>query len=287
MSDFGINLVNLAIKLAPVVKRVGVGKAMARHVRNHVMRGTVRMMHEDFAHKVRLWISEASSKGLGNEKWYLQQDAARSAAKSVEKFLELDEDIVYCSIKIIQPRDDGVLITKNIARSNQDRDDVDHEILRPNSAFKTLIKGGKDETERRTPFRFFSCPDLFSHVASFACSRNNWQKHYRSAVILPLKHFDNDGKAKPFGFLTFDSPRINAFGIPDCFSVDWRTSDEGPQRFWGESSAISVTHLMALMADVLAISLVKIVTDDCDVISLPNEPARVNRPKKPSRRGKR
>lgn len=131
-----------------------------------------------------------------------------------------------------------------------DANNIDTHPVNDNNTVWCALLGRTDGRFSWPRFKCFSCNDLYSE-RSFVCSRENWNDHYRSTLVFPIRYMKDPRTryCEISGFLAFDSLVKNAFGkLPNIF--DYK---EDPNKYHSDMSTKTLFHAGALLADTLSV----------------------------------
>lgn len=220
--------VEILVWIGRTLKRVGL-ENVVRAVRIRVSRTLFQRLHTEVIHRMRdfalcveSWTPQNSSNRIG----YVCRDTATACRNLMSDLLELPDQELHCCIKAFpddqEYRDRVITWARSIPQDTHDDDkklDGNHRIEN-NSVYAAIMArpDGKNSWRRAHPC--FSCNDLTSLGPKFACSRENWENHYNSTIVFPLRYVV-DSPQKTFytiGFLCFYSKRKNVFpDMPNIF----------------------------------------------------------------------
>lgn len=231
-------------------------EGIVRDARVRGARGPFTYLHLETLAAMREMLLEAADRPLTHPQVSPAATRFCSAARlAVTDLLELDEEDVQCSLKVIvtDGRRDYV---ETIARS-QPGDDRPPQIgsglghpVDENSGWCSLLGRHDGETDWQV-FDFFASNDLHRHGKLFKCSRTDWQRFYRSTMVFPLRHQLSDGPFAIAGFLAYDSKLPNAFPeLPD--SIEFRRDWLG---FHERAAHCTLYHLGSLISETLGMLL--------------------------------
>ena len=220
-----------AVGIARLMRRYGGnrGRKLLSTLRGRAALGILTKSHKQFAHAVRDF-------SLRGDEWFnpkVMGPAAEKVCNACQSLmadlLEIrDEDkwIIHCTLKLLL-EEHGTFSVATLGRSDYRGDrplecglDKRHP-LNKNSAFAAVVAG--DDGGKRWEFRrAFACNDLPSKGHEFKCTREEYDRHYRSTLVFPIRHQSpEDDTPTTEGFLTFDRPTCEGFpGLPDVFALD-------------------------------------------------------------------
>ena len=218
--------IKLLLRLSSFASKWKIGRNLAREIRDRVLWGFASGAHIEHAHSLRTFAHKAYIRGLKNLSPEDTISLASSERDVMAKLLGVPNQDIHCTIKLCHwPQgitDKGLCEIHTIARSEPCERPPEYypkkHLAKDNSAFASLV-GCDDNKNRWTdPFCCFLCNDLTKE--NFDCSRENWQKYFKAALVFPLRNLHYaKGQSRIVGFLTFDSEKTSIFGrIPNIFS---------------------------------------------------------------------
>lgn len=242
-----------ALKLWRWVEKTGLGKRALAGVRARINWGTASHLHQQFAHHLRDFAvgtnsADMNPSGLTN--------LANGCRDVVCQFLEVESQAVHATLKLIGPNpseEKSKAPVYTVARSLPLNRSPGMNVPHPageNSDFSALLGCPDRKNVWTEPYSAFTCPDLSANHVNYDCSRPNWERYYRTTMVLPLRYADPRSLEHRFmGFLTFDSMRPKVFGgLPDIFEHQNHRRDEFNEKL----SKCPLIHVAGLMADTLA-----------------------------------
>jgi hypothetical protein len=179
--------------------------------------------------------------------------------QTMGEFLGLQEQELHCTLKAFPTETNSREVVNTWARSlpYDERPINDNQSINNNTFLCSLLGLDDGKNNWRRPLRCFSCNDLEAHLHDFACSRSDWSKYYRSALVYPLRYPKSVKKPNDFemtGFLIFDSFKASVFtDLPDAFRCI--INDESWNQYHGDLVRKPAFLLGAIMADTLAMFL--------------------------------
>ena len=244
-------------KIVRFLRKVGFGRWI-RAVRQVMILETVHRIHLSSVHSIRRFAVDGYYSGALKDESPFEPffQLVTELRNTMAKALAVDETNLHCTLKVcegeeVAPKEDWNVYT--IGRSLPCRRPmefrpVSHKIGH-NSSFASLA-GCSDRQNHWEPYAFscFCCNDLSKHPR-YDCSRPDWDKHFRSTLVFPLRYKRGwDREFSILGFLTFDSLKTNIFSkIPDTF--DYMESPDDYDRTLRQSF---IYHTGGIMADTLA-----------------------------------
>jgi len=132
-------------------------------------------------------------------------------------------------------------------RPVEDTIEQSHAVSR-NSVWSAIL-GRNDGKTGWAKFRSFSRNDLTKHPEVFCCDREDWQRYYRSTLVVPIRYPSNrlGTDHNHLGFVAYDSPDKNVFrGLPDLFKYR-----EDPVGYSDRLESSAAFHLAAILGDTL------------------------------------
>jgi hypothetical protein len=186
----------------------------------------------------------------------LAQGVATACRDLMCDLLELKDMQLHCCIKAFPISQENKELVITWARSEGSHCHDDDQSLNGvhrvtnNSVYSALMGKFDGKTEWGRPFSAFCCNDLTTIGPQFICSRNDWEKFYRSTLVFPLRFLiqPSTRKFKTVGFLAFYSKKRNVFlGMPNIFdySSDWDT-------YLSKMQEDTVFQVGACMADTIS-----------------------------------
>lgn len=221
------------MKIWAFFAKTGLGRKTLAGVRARIHWGTLSQLHQKFAHHLREFAVSTDGSGAPPNT-SAAGHLVNGCRDVVCQFLEVDPQIVHATLKFIGPNPSGEKSSApiyTVARSAPLTRSPDLHIPHPaghNSDFSALLGCADRKNVWTEPYSAFTCPDLTAAHASYDCSRDNWQRCYRTTVVLPLR-FANPATLEHrfMGFLTFDSLNTKVFaGLPDIFQYQHHRRDE-------------------------------------------------------------
>lgn len=210
------------------LKWVRLGK-FVRAVRLRVAKTLFQRLHTEVIHQMRdfalcinAWEPHSSTNNIG----YVCRDTATACRNLVSDILDIPDQELHCCIKAIadgEPYRDRVLTWARSMPQDTHEDDRTPDgkhLITNNSVYASLMGKFDGKTRWSRPFSCFSCNDLLSAGPKFVCSRDNWEDHYHSTMVFPLRYIVDSPQKKFYtvGFLCFYSKRKDAFvGMPNIF----------------------------------------------------------------------
>lgn len=202
---------------------------LVRAVRLRVSRTLFQRLHTEVIHQMRdfalcinSWTPQSSSNNIG----YVSRDTATACRNLMSDILEIPDQELHCCIKAIagdEPYRDRVLTWARSKPQDTHGDDKTLEgnhLISNNSVYASLMGIYDGKTRWSRPFSCFSCSDLTLIGPKFICSRENWEDHYHSTIVFPLRYVVDSPQRKFYtiGFLCFYSKRKDVFvGMPNIF----------------------------------------------------------------------
>ncbi|REJ69358.1 MAG: hypothetical protein DWQ31_04645 [Planctomycetota bacterium] len=223
------------------------------------MVGSLRTMHLAVLHRLRRLAFEVEEPGKNlDASSQLALQICTECRKLISRFYELDDNHLHCCFKVFVPQPDeegksGDSVETWVRsepfddRPAETGDGFPHYVT-DNTVWSALL-GEYDGNYNWRVFRCFACNDLTAYPKDFRCDRQNWQRYYRSTVVVPIRYpLDIHGQEyKYWGFLAFDSPRTKAFpDLPDIFA--YRDDPHAYSDLLEKSAAF---HLIGILADIM------------------------------------
>lgn len=225
-------------------------------LKHYITLQTLTPLHMGAVHELRQLAIDivASSEADGVRRTTRQAVVACTAMRdTLANLLDLDEHELHCSIKLFD-KDDNI---RTWARSKPlDDRPPEMDVSRPltDGTPWCALLGKDDGITHWREYRCFSCNDLVQAHSKgrLSIKRSDWQRYYKAALVYPLVYRrDIDRSEKViFGFLCFDSPKVNVFiGMPDIFdSID----NDGWHQYHMRLKEKAPHHASAIMADTLS-----------------------------------
>lgn len=234
------------------------GQGLVVVLRDRTAFPALQPLHTDTIHAMRDFAVHAACGSSPDTMALAARTFCTHARESMGKLLELPMNQLHCCIKVIassgtdQAQDRIATYMRSEPMDDRRIDDLQTFTPAGNTVWAAMYGLSDGRTQWRG-VNCFSCNDLAAHADKFVCSRSDWGKYYRSTLVFPLRYAKNAVGTElcNFGYLAFDSPRVNAFrGMPDVF-----VHHDNPSHYSDLLFESSVFHLGAIMADSLGIML--------------------------------
>lgn len=246
----------LLVKSAGVLRKVGWRDKIVT-AKHYVTLQTLVPLHLEAIHTMRRLASDALLGPSANEAHFAAEamQVCTALNRTMGAALDLGANELHCSIKVFLPPDR----IGTLARSEPMDDrplEMGPENARPLSdgTVWCALMGKNDGRTQWRRYQAFVCNDLPSAYAKgkLRCGRLDWQDYYKSVLVYPLLYrSDGTQKGTVFGFLGFDSPRVDAFlGAPNIFD---HLENDGWGTYHERLNRASVFHLGAILADSLSV----------------------------------
>lgn len=234
-------------------------KGIVRAVRTRACKTLFARMHNNVLHKMRefaIYINNLSPE-TSSHVGCLARDTVTACRDLMSDLLEMPDHELHCCFKVIVKGDDqnhDRVVT--FARSepqdhhHDDNQTTSEHFVNNNSIWSALMCKDDGKTKWARPYSCFSCNDLRARSDIFQCSRTNWEEHYRSTLVFPLRYLTDpvNNKFTTIGFLSFYSLRKDAFySLPDIF--DYTHEWDGYHSLLSENA---VFQLGACLSDTLS-----------------------------------
>jgi LmbE family N-acetylglucosaminyl deacetylase len=217
--------VGLFLSISRLLRRIGAEQFVGK-VRRRGALSYLTYFHEDVIHQMRKLALACEHCGA-SAAW---DDAALevigpaatgfcSACRRIFCDLaEVEDNQIHCCLKSINA---PTQVVETWARSEpiDYRDESLSHPISQNTVWSALL-GRNDGHRTWSLFNCFSSNDLLKYNQQFKNTRTDWQKHYKSALVFPLRYTSPQSVSlfETFGFLALDSKKIGAFkGMPEIF----------------------------------------------------------------------
>ena len=244
-----------------LLRKVPVGRAVLRRVKDHTVHNLLNDLHGQIAHSIRELSVKLLNPDTFNERSCRESATAlcTASAKIMNGLLEAKgPNQIHCCMKVFAPsKSPTELGVATFARSvpGDNRplgtDDI-HLIDKTNTVWCAILGRHDGEWDwRDRQVDVFACNDLRKHRRNFKCDRENWEEYYQSALVYPLRCSNpKTGEVDTYGFIAFDSAHAGAFpGLPDIFG--YRDSGEGRTEYLDLLTKLYYFHFGAFIADTL------------------------------------
>lgn len=248
-----------AIWLARLMRKWGVTRAIVKECKDRIIWGPAMRNHLSVAHALRAFAINVD-RNLQNKDQYLYLQMMADACRDVvADMLYLEEPTLHCTIKLLDgtPNDPKkAWRVSTVARSTPCGRPAEYRptyhTVGKNSSFAAIV-GCSDSKMNpwRVPYSCFCCNNLSASDIRYADSREAWDEYYLSALVLSLrlKRIPTQKNFEIIGFLTFDSPYVNAFtGMPNIFNY---LNKNERDKYEEKLKFRSLFHYTASMADIL------------------------------------
>ena len=232
---------------------------LVRAVRLRVSKTLFQRLHSDVIHNMRdfvLSVNEWTPETKSNDVCYAARNTVTACRNLMSDILEIPDQELHCCMKAFAKdenyRDRVITWARSTPQDGHKDDkqlDGNHRIVN-NSVYSSLMARNDGKTDWTRAFTCFSCNDLTSAGPNFVCSRNNWEKHYNSTIVFPLRYIVNSAEKEFYtvGFLCFYSMRKDAFvGMPNIFNYI-----QDYDGYAGKLEDNCIFHMGASMADMLS-----------------------------------
>jgi LmbE family N-acetylglucosaminyl deacetylase len=183
-------------------------------------------LHEDVIHEMRKFALACEFCGPSSEwdtnSWAVIGPPAAGFCSACRKIFcclaEVDDNQIHCCLKSINAST-GTVETWARSEPASYRDESIVHPISQNTVWSALL-GRNDGNQTWDLFNFFSSKDLSAYKNQFRTTRLDWQEHYKSVLVFPLRYTNPRGVTffDTFGFLAWDSPKVDAFqGTPEIF----------------------------------------------------------------------
>jgi len=220
--------IEATVWLSRLARKLG-AEQFVGSVRRRAALSYLTYLHEDVVHEMRKFALACehcgSSKTWDEKSWEIIGPPAVGFCTACRKMFcdlaELEDNQIHCCLKSITVSGDGSEIVETWARSEpiDFRDESIRHPINENTVWSALL-GRNDGLQTWSLFNCFSSKNLLEHSDQFKNSRPDWQKHYKSVLVFPLRYTNRRGTTHfdTFGFLALDSKKVGAFKrMPDIF----------------------------------------------------------------------
>jgi hypothetical protein len=232
--------------------------------RNHITSAPLLGLHYVVLHRVRrLGIAASASPDDVNHLHTLAKSVVGGARDGMAKLLEVDQHELSCCLKLGEESPENGRRIGTWARSDPTHDrPSDSQPLEGNTVWCSLFGEPDGSNMWDKPFNCFSSNNLTKNGSRFQCTRDGWDRYYKSVLVYPLRlhYYEPNPDGGPMsmvdsytnvGFLAFDSPNTNVFrGMPESIELE-RDFD----RYLRVAAGNAAFHYGAIIADALSISL--------------------------------
>jgi LmbE family N-acetylglucosaminyl deacetylase len=191
-------------------------------VRRRAALSYLTYLHEDVIHEMRKFALacelcgnlKESSESVRQIMGPAAVDFCTACRRLFCDLAELDRNQIHCCLKSING--DAV---ETWARSEpiDQRDEIAVHPINQNTVWAALL-GRNDGNRTWDLFNCFSSSNLIKFKNEFRNTRIDWQNHYKSVMVFPLRCRRSVTQFDTFGFLALDSRKTDAFqGMPEIF----------------------------------------------------------------------